>query len=47
MREPPGEPSTMDKEPSRSTMVGVMLLSIRFPGAMALASPPVSPKRFW
>ena len=45
MREPPGEPITMKGLPSRVTMVGLMELKGRLPGAMALALPCTSPKR--
>ena len=43
---PPGVPRTATGRPSRSTMVGVIELSGRLPGAMALASPCTSPYRF-
>ena len=39
MRAPPGEPNTYRSFPSSSTIVGVMELSGRLPGAMALAGP--------
>ena len=39
-------PTTINKLPSFSTMVGVMQLSIRLFGAMAFASPPTSPYMF-
>jgi len=43
MVRPPGVPTTMNSVPSRATMVGVMLESIRFPGAARLGSVPISP----
>ncbi len=46
MRDPPGEPSTMKVLPSLVTMVGLIELSGRFPGAMALVLPCTSPNRF-
>ncbi len=41
---PPGDPVTNTGSPSRRTIVGVIELSMRLPGAMALASSPSSPK---
>ena len=41
--EPPGVPKVIQKESSFSTIVGVIELSILFCGAMAFASPPISP----
>ena len=46
MREPPGEPTTSSSLPSLATMVGVIELSIRLPGAISLALPPVTPNMF-
>ena len=43
MVEPPGDPSTMKSLPSLSKIVGVIELSIRFPGCIELASPPIRP----
>ncbi len=43
MVRPPGDPVTILTLPSRSTIVGVMELSIRFPGAMMLAGVPIRP----
>ena len=43
MVEPPGEPAIKNSLPSRSTMTGVIELSILFPGSAELALPPVSP----
>ena len=43
---PPGLPVIMKGFPSLSTMVGVIELSILFPGATALYSPPVRPNAF-
>jgi hypothetical protein len=46
MRLPPGVPTTSTALPSRDTMVGVIELSMRLPGATALAVPPVRPNLF-
>src|SRR2546430_11486158 len=47
MREPPGDPSTRNSRPAESTTIaGVIPDSIRFPGAMAFASPWTRPNRF-
>src|SRR5271154_4336728 len=43
MRDAPGVPITMETLPSRVRIVGVMDDSGRFPGAMALKSPPTTP----
>ena len=43
MVRPPGLPMTMNSLPSLATMVGVMLESIRLPGAARLGSVPISP----
>ena len=43
IRLPPGLPVARYALPSRSTMVGVIELSGRLPGAIALASPPIRP----
>ena len=43
MVEPPGVPTTMESLPSFSTIVGVMELSMRLPGAMLFASVPTKP----
>ena len=45
MREPPGLPSTMKILPSFVTMVGLIELKGRLPGAIALVLPCTSPKR--
>src|ERR1041385_2667914 len=46
MREPPGVPRTRNRRPAVSrTMDGVMAESIRFPGAIAFASPCTRPNR--
>ena len=45
MRDPPGPPITSSTFPSRATMVGLMLLSGVFRGAIAFASVlPIRPK---
>ena len=44
--DPPGEPITINGFPSFKTIVGVMELNGRFPGWMAFASFPTSPKAF-
>src|SRR5438034_1107240 len=47
MREPPGDPNTRNSRPAgSSTIAGVIPDSIRFPGAMAFASPWTRPNRF-
>ena len=43
MRLPPGVPTTSTGRPSRATMVGLIELKGRLPGAIALASPWTSP----
>ena len=43
---PPGEPTTARSRPSFTTMVGVMLLSIRLPGWMAFCAPITRPNMF-
>lgn len=46
MKGPPEPPTAMAVAPPRVTMVGVMLLVGRFPGATWLASDPTRPKTF-
>ncbi len=43
---PPGDPVSSSTLPSFTTIVGVMELSIRLPGAITLAGVPMSPVRF-
>ncbi len=40
---PPGVPTLIQSLPSFSTIVGVILLSIRFSGAILFASAPINP----
>ena len=42
---PPGDPVTMNSVPFFVTIVGLIELSIRLPGAMRLAGVPMSPRR--
>ena len=43
---PPGEPTTARSFPSFTTIVGVMLLSMRLPGWMAFCAPITRPNMF-
>ena len=40
---PPGLPVAMTRRPSRATIVGVMLESIRLPGSVRFGPVPISP----
>ena len=46
MVRPPGLPVTMNSLPSLARMVGVMLESIRLPGAARFGGVPTRPSRF-